>query len=46
MFREKLKVAKVIPINKKDSKLEYFNYRLILLLYNKDKILKQLMHKS
>ena len=44
IFPEKLKVAKVIPIHKKDSKLEYSNYRPISLLSNADKILEKLMH--
>ena len=39
IFPEKLKVAKVIPIHKKDSKLECSNYRPISLLSNIDKIL-------
>ena len=43
-FPEKLKVAKVIPTHKKDSKLECSNYRKISLLSNIDKILKKLMH--
>ena len=44
IFPEKLKVAKVIPIHKKDSKLECSNYRPISLLSNIDKILEKLMH--
>ena len=40
-----LKPAKVIPIHKKDSKLECSNYRPIPLLTNIDKILEKLMHK-
>ena len=40
-----LKTAKVIPIHKKDSKLECSNYRPIALLSNIDKILEKLMHK-
>ena len=39
-----LKFAKVIPIHKKDSKLERSNYRPISLLSNIDKILEKLMH--
>ena len=38
-----LKTAKVIPISKKDSKLDYSNYRPISLLSNIEKILKKLM---
>ena len=44
IFPEKLKVAKVIPIHKKDSKLECSNYRPISLLSNIDKILEKLVH--
>ena len=40
-----LKTAKVIPIHKKDSKLECSNYRPNALLSNIDKILEKLMHK-
>ena len=36
--------AKVIPIYKKDSKLDFINYRPISLLSNLDKILEKLMH--
>ena len=43
IFLEKLKVVKVIPIHKKDSKLEYSNYRSISFLSNIDKILEKLM---
>ena len=35
-----LKTAKVIPVLKKDSKLDYSNYRSISLLSNIEKILK------
>ena len=44
IFPEKLKVAKVIPAHKKDSKLECSNYRPISLLSSNDKIIKKLMH--
>ena len=44
IFPDKLKVAKVIPIHKKDSKLECYNYRPISLLSNIDEILKKLTH--
>ena len=44
IFPEKLKFAKVIPIHKKDSKLEYSNYRPISILSNIDKILEKLMY--
>ena len=39
-----LKTAKVIPIHKKDSRLEVSNYRPISLLSNIDKIFEKLMH--
>ena len=38
------KTAKVIPIHKKNSKLEVSNYRPISLLSNIDKIFEKLMH--
>ena len=44
VFAVKLKVAEVIPIHKKNSKLECSNYRPISLLSNIDKILEKLMH--
>ena len=44
IFPENLKVVKVIPIHKKDSKLESSNYRPISILSNIDKILEKLMH--
>ena len=40
-----LKTAKVIPVFKKDSKLDYSNYRPISLLSNVEKILEKLMFK-
>ena len=40
-----LKTAKVVPVFKKHSKLNYSNYRPISLLSNIEKILKKLMHK-
>ena len=43
---EKLMVAKPILIHKKDSKLEFSNYRSTSLLSNVDKILEKLMHNS
>ena len=44
IFPTILKTAKVIPIHKKDSKLEVSNCRPISLLSNIDKIFKKLMH--
>ena len=38
------KLAKVIPVYKKDSKLDFSNYRPISLLSNLDKILEKLMY--
>ena len=44
IFPTILKTAKVIPIHKKDSRLEVSNYRPISLLSNIDKIFEKLMH--
>ena len=44
IFPTSLKTAKVIPIHKKDSRLEVSNYRPISLLFNIDKIFEKLMH--
>ena len=44
IFPEKVKVVNVIPIHKKDSKLECSDYRPISLLSNIDKVLEKLMH--
>ena len=38
VFTSILKIAKVIPIHKKQSKLDYFNYRPISFLSNLEKI--------
>ena len=43
-FPSLLKIAKVIPIHKKDSKLDCTNYRPISLLSNLDKIIEKLMY--
>ena len=43
-FPTLLKTAKVIPIHKKDSKLDLTNYRPVYLLLNLDKILEKLKH--
>ena len=45
VFPSLLKMARVVPIFKEDSELEYQNYRPISLLSNIEKILKKLMHK-
>ena len=44
VFPDSLKIAKVIPIHKKESKLIVSNYQPISILSNLDKILKKLMH--
>ena len=44
VFPTILKVAKVVPVHKKDSKLEFSNYRPISLLSNIEKILERLMY--
>ena len=43
IYPDILKISKVIPIHKKESKLEVANYRPISLLSNIDKILEKLM---
>ena len=45
IFPSALKIAKIIPIHKKDTKLECANYRPISILSNLDKILEKLMYK-
>ena len=45
VFPSVLKSAKVVPVFKKDSKLNYSNYRPISLLSNIEKILEKLMYK-
>ena len=45
VFPSVLKIAKVVPVFKKDSKLDYNNYRPIFLLSNIEKILEKLMYK-
>ena len=44
-FPSVLKIAKVIPIHKKQSKVDYVNYRPISLLSNIEKIIGKLMYK-
>ena len=45
VFPYVLKTAKVIPVFKKDSKLDYSNYHPISLLSNIEKILEKLSYK-
>ena len=45
VFPSALKTAKVVPVFKKDSKLNYSNYRPISLLSNIEKILEKRMYK-
>ena len=45
VFPSVLKTAKIVPVFKKDSKLNYSNYRPISLLSNIEKILEKLMYK-
>ena len=45
VFPSVLKTAKVVPVFKKDSKLDYSNYCPISLLSNIEKILKKLKYK-
>ena len=45
VFPSVLKTAKVVPVFKKDSKLDYSNYCPISLLSNIEKILEKLMYK-
>ena len=45
VFSLVLKTAKVVPVSKKDSKLDYSNYHPISLLSNIEKILENFMYK-
>ena len=45
VFSLVLKTAKVVPVSKKDSKLDYSNYHPISLLSNIEKILEKFMYK-
>ena len=45
VFPSVLKTAKVVPVFKKDSKLDYSNYQQISLLSNIEKILEKRMYK-
>ena len=44
VFPTILKVAKVVPVHKKDFKLDFSNYRPISLLSNIEKILERLIY--
>ena len=44
-FPSVLKIAKVIPIHKKQSRVDYANYRPTSLLSNIEKIIEKLMYK-
>ena len=44
VFPSGLKIARVIPVHKNDSKLDFSNYRPVSLLSNLDKILEKLMY--
>ena len=44
-FPSVLKIARVIPIHKKQSKVDYTNYRAISLLSNIEKIIGKFMYK-
>ena len=44
VFPSALKITKVIPVNKKYSKLDFSNYQPLSLLSNPDKILEKLMY--
>ena len=44
VFPSALKIAKVVPVHKKDLKLDFSNYRPISLLSNLDKILEKIMY--
>ena len=45
VFPSVLKTAKLVPVFKKDSQLDYSNYRPISLLSNVEKILQKLMYE-
>ena len=44
LFPTNLKFARVVPVHRKESKLNFSNYRPISLLSNLDKIFEKLMH--
>ena len=43
VFPSALKIAKIVPIHEKDSKLDFSNYRSISILSNLDKILEKIV---
>ena len=43
VFPTNFKNAKIVPVDKKESKLDFSNYRSISLLSNLDKIFEKLM---
>ena len=45
IFPDKLKIAKILPVFKKGSKLECSNYRPISLLSNLNNVIEKLMRK-
>ena len=45
VFPSVLKTAKIVPVFKNDSKLDYSNYHPISLFSNIEKILEKLMYK-
>ena len=44
VFPSALKIAKIVHVHKKDSRLGFSNYRTISLLSNLDKILEKLIY--
>ena len=44
VFPSALKIPKVVPVHRKDSKLDFSNYRAISFSSNLDKILEKLIH--
>ena len=44
VFPSALKIAKIVPIHKKDSTLDFSNYRPISILSNLDKILEKIVY--
>ena len=46
VFISALKIDKVVPVHRKDSKLDFSNYQPISFLSNLDKIMEKLMYKG